>query len=86
MIALELKNGGTLQNLISIYNRWGNLVFHTTNSADCWDGALKGIQQPADAYVYQIKAKTVCGKVFRKGTIILIRVSLKIENIYSQRI
>ena len=69
-----IKKWGYVTELdFRIYNRWGNLVFHTTNSADCWDGALKGIQQQADAYVYQIRAKTICGNVFRKGTIILIK-------------
>jgi len=69
-----VKKWGYVTDLdFRIYNRWGNLVFHTMNSTDCWDGTFKGIQQPADAYVYQIRAKTICGNVFRKGTIILIR-------------
>lgn len=69
-----IKKWGYVTELdFRIYNRWGNLVFHAANSADCWDGTFKGIQQRADAYVYQIRAKTICGNVFRKGTIILIR-------------
>jgi gliding motility-associated-like protein len=57
----------------SVYNRWGNLIFHTNNPAECWDGTYKGIQQPLGAYVYQIKAKAICGNVYRKGTVVLIR-------------
>jgi gliding motility-associated-like protein len=69
-----IKKWGYVTNLdFRIYNRWGNLIFHTVNSAECWDGTYKGLQQTSDAYVYQIRAKTICGNVFRKGTIILIR-------------
>jgi large repetitive protein len=58
----------------NIYNRWGQLVFHTTNPADCWNGMFEGKHQPPDVYVYWIKAKTICEtNAFRKGTIALIR-------------
>lgn len=58
----------------SIYNRWGQLMFHSTQVGACWDGTFKGIQQPADVYVYMIRASTNCDKnVFRKGTFVLIR-------------
>ena len=55
-----------------IYNRYGIAVFETHNAAECWNGRYKG--QPADpgSYVYFIKAKTLCGNVVKKGTVLLI--------------
>ncbi|HRH49276.1 MAG TPA: gliding motility-associated C-terminal domain-containing protein [Panacibacter sp.] len=57
----------------SIYNRWGNLIFHTTNPGDCWDGTYKGVRQQPGTFIYQVRAKTICGDVYRKGPVILIR-------------
>ncbi len=70
-----LKTWGSLEQLdFSIYNRWGQVVFHTANETDCWDGKLNGIQQQTGAFVYIIRAKAVCGgDIFKKGTVLLIR-------------
>jgi gliding motility-associated-like protein len=56
-----------------IYNRYGITVFETHNAAECWNGRYKG--QPADPgnYIYFIKAKTLCGNVLKKGSVLLIR-------------
>lgn len=56
-----------------IYNRWGETVFETKNLQNCWDGTYKGLLQPTDTYVYYITAKTFCGNIFKKGTIVLLR-------------
>jgi gliding motility-associated-like protein len=69
-----VKYWGVIEELdFGIYNRWGERVFHTTKPGDCWDGTYKGVKQNPDVYVYLITAKTFCGKVFRKGTFVLIR-------------
>lgn len=63
-----------VQNLVFIiYNRYGTRVFETKNVAECWDGYYKG--QPADpgSYIYYLSAKTLCGDVVKKGSILLIR-------------
>jgi gliding motility-associated-like protein len=65
---------GVIEELdFGIYNRWGERIFHTTTPGACWDGTYKGEKQNPDVYVYLITAKTTCGKVFRKGTFVLIR-------------
>ncbi len=56
-----------------IYNRYGNIVFTTTNPDECWDGTYKGNPVEGGNYVYYIKAKTACGPVERKGNLILVR-------------
>lgn len=69
-----IKYWGTVQNLdFSIYNRFGEKVFHTTDPGICWDGRYNHKLQDADIFVYIIKAKTACGFVERKGTIALLR-------------
>jgi len=69
-----LKYWGQVNSLaFSVYDRWGTLVFTTRDPQGCWDGTFKGTPQPAGTYVYQIKATTPCGIVYRKGTVMLIR-------------
>jgi gliding motility-associated-like protein len=69
-----VRTWGNISNLkLQIFNRWGELVFATTNPSKCWDGTYKGIQQSTAVFVYQVSAETNCGPVFRKGTVTLIR-------------
>ena len=58
---------------LSVFNRWGNLVFHTTNPNACWDGTYKGQPQDTGGFPYIIKAKTLCGEIIKKGIVILVR-------------
>ncbi len=65
---------GTIKTVdITIYNRYGNLVFHTKNATLCWDGKYKG--QPAEVgnYVYYIKVLNNCGEEIKKGNLLLFR-------------
>lgn len=58
----------------AIYNRWGEMVFETTDKNIGWDGIYKG--RPADVGVfgYYIKVKCYNGiETFKKGNITLIR-------------
>jgi gliding motility-associated-like protein len=69
-----VKQWGTVTDFsLNLYNRWGELIFHGDNVSQCWNGLYKGTLQPAAVYVYWIKAKTLCGDVFRKGTFVLMR-------------
>jgi len=65
--------GGIKAIQFSVYNRWGNLLYYSESPSGCWDGTYKGIAQAPGTYVYQVTASTVCGNVYRKGTIVLIR-------------
>jgi gliding motility-associated-like protein len=57
-----------------IYNRFGQLVFETSNKNTGWDGTFKGVLQPMDAYAYTLEVELVDGKRIRKqGDITLIR-------------
>ena len=70
----RVRHFGTVKTIdMSVYNRVGNLVFHTLNANDCWDGTYKGVPADPGNYVYYIKAFNACGEIVKKGNIILIR-------------
>ncbi|MGZ3897591.1 MAG: gliding motility-associated C-terminal domain-containing protein [Flavisolibacter sp.] len=69
-----IRHWGAVTDLhFSIYNRWGQLIFQTSNPADCWDGTYRNARLPSGTFVYLIRANTLCGRVERKGTVTLIR-------------
>ncbi len=40
---------------VTIYNRYGQLIFHSIGYARAWDGMYKGMQQSPGSYIYIIK-------------------------------
>ena len=60
--------------LFTIYNRFGEKVFETTEMSKGWDGSYRGIIQPMGSYVWVINLKDVNNKEQNsKGVITLIR-------------
>ncbi len=61
--------------LFRIFNRWGELLFETSDFSQGWDGTYKGTEQELDAYSYYMEATHVESgeKRDKKGMIILIR-------------
>jgi gliding motility-associated-like protein len=58
----------------SVFNRWGQEVFTTSNQGMGWDGTRGGKAQDAGVYVWVAMGLDFSGKqVLRKGTVILIR-------------
>jgi gliding motility-associated-like protein len=66
---------GTTLNLQSfqIYNRYGEIVFRTTDINSGWDGTFKGVKSPAGAYTYIIRGTDLKGVVDIIGTVIILR-------------
>ncbi|MBV9987361.1 MAG: gliding motility-associated C-terminal domain-containing protein [Chitinophagaceae bacterium] len=61
-------------HFFKVYNRWGQLLFSTSELGKGWDGTFNGASQPSTTYVYQAEGIDYSGKrVFRKGTAVLIR-------------
>lgn len=59
---------------LRIYDRWGNLVFQTTDHRKGWDGSLMGKRLPTGTFTWSVSASTSDGKVIsRHGTLQLIR-------------
>lgn len=59
---------------LKVFNRWGQLVFYSTDHHKGWDGNLQGLRQPAGVYVVMARGKDYMGNIIeKKGTILLIR-------------
>lgn len=57
-----------------VYNRWGQLVFGTSQEGKGWDGRVNGQVQSNNVYVWMVKAVDFNGHpYFRRGTVTLIR-------------
>ncbi len=59
----------------SVYNRLGQMVFHTNDWTIKWDGKIKGEPQDTGMYVWMLKYThhDTGKKIFIKGTTVLIR-------------
>jgi gliding motility-associated-like protein len=60
---------------LTVYNRWGQLVFQTRNWKQGWDGKLGGREQGTAAYVWLLRYtdRDTKKKIEQKGTMVLIR-------------
>jgi len=57
-----------------VYNRWGQVIFETTDINKGWDGKFKDLQLASDVYVYYLELVSASNKkITKKGTITLIR-------------
>lgn len=54
-----LLNGPGFCNYLgySIYNRWGQLLFSTTNTFESWDGKSNGVELPEGVYIVTLKGE-----------------------------
>jgi gliding motility-associated-like protein len=58
----------------TIYNRWGEKIFETTQLDKGWDGYFKNALLPPDVYGFYLTLKCFGGKeYFKKGNITLLR-------------
>jgi len=69
-----IANGISLQ-YFNIYNRWGNLLFTTTDLNQGWDGRFKGVVQPNETYLWIVVGRTnsTNERVQRRGMITLVK-------------
>jgi gliding motility-associated-like protein len=57
-----------------VYNRWGQLLFSTSQIGQGWDGRVNGKLQETNAYLWIVKGTDYTVRVItRKGTVVLIR-------------
>jgi len=60
-------------NFFRVYNRWGQLVFSTTDAEHGWDGTFNGRLQGTDTFVFVTQGIDYTGKtITKKGTVTLI--------------
>lgn len=61
-------------NSFSIYDRWGQQVFTTTDPTKQWDGKVNGTEAPVGVYIWEADGFCISGKRFsRGGNVTLIR-------------
>ena len=59
---------------LRIFNRWGELVFQTTDKSQGWDGTFRGKPMDTGVFVYSVDGITIENKPFsQKGNITLLR-------------
>jgi len=59
---------------MSIFNRWGELMFTTTDISTGWDGTFKGTAMPEGTYTFVAKITDLAGRNFkRSGSVLLLR-------------
>jgi gliding motility-associated-like protein len=59
---------------LKIYNRWGELVFQSSNQNDCWDGTFKGAALNPASFVYVLKLTFSDGsEIEENGNVSLVR-------------
>lgn len=59
---------------LSVFNRWGEVVFRTETANDGWDGYYKGNPAPGGYYFYKVEVTDIQGKkINREGSFLLIR-------------
>ncbi|NIJ55919.1 T9SS type B sorting domain-containing protein [Dyadobacter arcticus] len=59
---------------MSVFDRWGEVVFHSTDIRGSWDGKIKNENGAGGQYLYKIEAMDASGRVISKnGTFLLIR-------------
>jgi len=66
--------GNVKKYQFTIYNRWGQILFHTTEVGEGWDGTVAGVPQDPNVFVwtcvYQLDGE---GTKSEKGTVTLVR-------------
>jgi gliding motility-associated-like protein len=71
---IKVEGFGIAKMSWNIYNRWGQLVFSSSNKSQGWDGTFKGALQPMDVYAYTLDIQFTDGQKLRKtGDISLLR-------------
>ena len=71
---LYAGGAGVSKIMLKIYNRWGVLLFETTDLQKGWDGKYNGQPQPVGTYVYYMNLTLLNGKeMLVKGNITLLR-------------
>jgi gliding motility-associated-like protein len=60
--------------IFSIYNRWGQLVYTTSQNGKGWDGTIHGQKQDTGTYVYMVAGVDYSGRtITKKGVFTLVR-------------
>ena len=60
--------------LLTIYDRYGKVIYVTKNISQGWNGTFKNNPQPGGTFVWTVSGTDYKGnKIIRNGTVVLIR-------------
>jgi gliding motility-associated-like protein len=66
--------GITSLDYFRVFNRWGQLMYSTSQIGQGWDGRIQGRLQDSNAFLWIVKGTDYTGRVItKKGTMVLIR-------------
>jgi gliding motility-associated-like protein len=70
-----LVRGENIRDLtFKIYNRWGELVFESTNQQEGWDGIWNDSRVENGVYVYHLDLTCIDGQeYFEKGNVTILK-------------
>ncbi|WP_185154371.1 gliding motility-associated C-terminal domain-containing protein [Fulvivirga sp. M361] len=55
---------------LTVYNRWGEILFSSQQLAHKWDGLYKGAPVPFGTYTYEVQARgSEFGKIYKTGNV-----------------
>lgn len=58
---------------MTVFNRWGQVVFETSDPNEAWDGNVDGDPAPSDIYIYKITTSSDLPADLLEGQVTLIR-------------
>lgn len=70
--AFGVKGEGIQDFQLLVYDRWGEVIFESTDPVKQWDGSYKGQPVQEGTYVYQVFTKDF-GRRSRTGSVTLVR-------------
>lgn len=71
---LEIKGPRLFNYYIQIYDRWGKVVFESTEQKEYWDGKLNGAELAPQTFVYLLSGESVLGdKISQEGNVTIIK-------------
>ncbi len=71
---LYVRSNSIIELYFAVYNRWGQMVFETTDIHFGWDGVYKGMKADPAVFAWYLRAKCYNGNTIKKqGNVTLIR-------------
>ena len=69
----KVVTGNVSQFEMSIYNRWGQIIYHSTSSEEGWNGTYQGKTCPVDVYMVLVKYSGNSHNLTYTGSVTLLR-------------
>ena len=71
---LFVRSNDVSELYFAVYNRWGQMVFETTDITKGWDGIYKGMKADPAVFAWYLRAKCFNGgEIKKQGNTTLIR-------------